>query len=157
MCTKLHEFLTSSPTGQQPPTGLGVLDLDKLSRVLRLRWLWQEWTEESKAWAGMEVPCNETDRFLFNASTIVTIGNGHKSQFWHNSWLDGEASRNLAPHLFALVKRKNRTVKQELSNNAWIKALRGKITSATHVEEFVSLWIHVQDVHLLPEVPYKIT
>ena len=96
-------------------------------------------------------------RNLFNASTIVTIGNGHKSQFWHNSWLDGEALRNLAPHLFVLVKRKNRTVKQELSNNAWIKALRGKITSATHVEEFVSLWIHVQDVHLLPEVPYKIT
>ena len=51
--------------------GLGVLDLDKLSRVLRLRWLWQEWTEESKAWAGMEVSCNEMDRFLFNASTTV--------------------------------------------------------------------------------------
>ena len=137
--------------------GLGVLDLDKLGRALRLRWLWHEWTEEAKAWVGMEVPCNETDRFLFNASTIVTISNGHKTKFWHNSWLDGEALRNLAPHLFALVKRKNRTVKQELSNNTWIKALRGKITSATHVEEFVSLWIRVQDVHLLPEFPDKIT
>lgn len=40
------------------------------------------------------------------------------------------------------VHWKKRTVKQELSNNTWIKALRSKITSATHVEEFFSLWIH---------------
>ena len=50
---------------------LGVLDLEKLSRALRLCLLWKEWIEEDKAWVGMEVSCNEMDRFLFNASTIV--------------------------------------------------------------------------------------
>jgi len=37
------------------------------------------------------------------------------------------------------VRRKNRTVRQELQNNTWIRALMGKITTATHIEEFVSL------------------
>jgi len=87
---------------------------------------------------GCELPCKPSDRLLFNASTIVTIGNGAKAQFWHNSWLDGEAPRNLAPHLFQLVKRKNRSVQQELQNNKWIRSLQGKITTATQVEEFVS-------------------
>jgi hypothetical protein len=29
-----------------------------------------------------------------------------KTRFWHHSWLDGEAPKNLAPHLFELVRRK---------------------------------------------------
>jgi hypothetical protein len=70
--------------------------------------------EHSKPWAGAELPCNELDQLLFNASTKVTIGDGEKARFWHNSWLDGEAPKHLTPHLFKLVKRKNRSVKLEL-------------------------------------------
>ena len=51
---------------------------------------------------------------LFNASTEVTIGDGKKAKFWHNSWLQGAAPRVVAPQLFGLVKRKNKTVEQEL-------------------------------------------
>jgi len=102
--------------------------------------LWQEWTLDDKPWAGSEVPCNASDRFLFNASTNVSVGNGKKTKFWHHSWLDGEAPKFLAPHLFELVKSKNKTVEQELRNNSWIRALRNKITTTTHIEEFVSLW-----------------
>ena len=29
--------------------GLGVLDLERFARALRLRWLWQEWTATQKA------------------------------------------------------------------------------------------------------------
>lgn len=75
-----------------------------------------------------------------------------KTQFWHHSWVDGEAPRNLAPHLFELVRRKNRSVQQELHNHAWIRALRGRITTATHVEEFVSLWIRLQNIQLQPGI-----
>ena len=96
----------------------------------------------------MDLPCKPADRLLFNASTIVTVGDGKKAQFWHHSWLDGEAPKNLAPHLFELVKRKNRTVQQELHNNCWILLLRGRITTATHLEEFVSLWLRVQSIQL---------
>ena len=71
-----------------------------------------------------------------------------KPVFWHKSWLEGEAPRNLAPHLLKRVRRKNRTVQQELHNGACIHSLRDKITTATHIEEFVSLWIRIQYVQL---------
>jgi hypothetical protein len=30
--------------------GLGLVDLEKFSRALRLRWLWLKWTEPSRPW-----------------------------------------------------------------------------------------------------------
>jgi hypothetical protein len=54
--------------------------------------------------------------------------------------------------LFQLVRRKNRTVHQELRNNTWTRVLRDKITTATHIEEFVSLWLRIQNVQLFPGV-----
>jgi len=129
-----------------------VSDLDKFGRELRLRWLWQDWVDGSKPCAGVDLPCKPADRLLFNASTIITIGNRVKAQFWHRNWRDGEAPRNLAPHLFELVRRKNRLVQQELQNNKWIRSLQGKITTATHVEEFVSLWLRIQNIHLQPHM-----
>jgi len=86
--------------------GQGVPDLDRFGRALRLRWLWQEWVDDAKPWVGTIVPCNDIDRLLFNSSTTVTIGNGHKAWFWHHALLEGEAPRYLAPNLFKLVRRK---------------------------------------------------
>lgn len=132
--------LVNWPTVSRPKDlgGLGIPDLEKFGGALHLSWLWQVWVEESKPWVGVDLPCNELDRLLFNASTKVTIGNGEKACFWHNSWLDGEAPRNLAPHLFELVKRKNKSVQQEIRNNSWIRSLRGRITNTVQVKEFVS-------------------
>jgi hypothetical protein len=48
-------------------------------------------------------------------------------------------------------------VAQGLSNNAWIEALRNKVTTSTQIEEFVSLWIRIQHIHLHPEVADSIT
>lgn len=39
-------------------------------------------------------------------------------------------------------------MQQELTNNNWIRTLRGKIATAIQIEEFASLWIHIQNVHL---------
>ena len=86
--------------------GLGVPDLDRFGRALRLRWLWQEWVDDAKPWVGTIVPCNDIDRLLFNSSTTVTIGDGHKAWFWHHALLEREAPRYLAPNLFKLVRRK---------------------------------------------------
>ena len=48
-------------------------------------------------------------------------------------------------------------MQQELWNNNWMHSLRRKITSAVHIEEFVSLWIRIQDVHLQQGVQDSIT
>ena len=47
-----------------------------------------------------------------------------------------------------LIRRKNKSVQQELRNNSWIQSLRGKITTTVQVEEFVSLWIRLQNIQL---------
>jgi hypothetical protein len=142
--------LVNWPTLTRPKDfgGLGVFNLDRFGRALRLRWLWQEWVEESKSWFGSELPCSDVDRLLFNSSIKITLDNGAKAHFWHHNWLEGEAPRYLAPNLFQLALRKNRKVQHELQNNNWIRLLRERITSAVHIEEFVFLRVRIQDVHL---------
>ena len=151
--------LVAWPLVSKPKTlgGLGILNLDKFSCALRLRWLWKSWTTEDHPWKGFDVPCNLADRLLFSASTIVTVGDGKTAKFWHDSWLDGMAPRNLAPHLFELVSRKNKSVAIEINDGNWIRSLRGKITSTVQIEEFVSLWFRLHDFHLQPQVLDSIT
>jgi hypothetical protein len=59
--------LVNWPTVARPKEwgGLGIPDLDKFGRALRLRWLWLEWTDSSRPWSGTDVPCNREDRLLF--------------------------------------------------------------------------------------------
>jgi hypothetical protein len=54
--------------------GLGVLDLERFSRALHLRWLWFWWADPDRPLVGLEAPCNEEDKQLFRASTVVTVG-----------------------------------------------------------------------------------
>ena len=86
--------------------GLGILDLEKFARALRLRWLWQEWTAPDKPWVGLDTPNDDIDRRLFNAATEVTIGDGKKARFWSSSWLNGQAPSSIAPCIFEVSKRK---------------------------------------------------
>jgi len=88
--------------------GLGILNLEKFSRALRLRWLWQEWASEDKPWVGSETPNDDTDRSLFNAATQVTVGDGKKATFWESSWLDGLPPKVIAPDLFQASRRKKK-------------------------------------------------
>jgi hypothetical protein len=90
------------------------------------------------------LPCKDIDRLLFNSSTTITIGNGNKARFGHHNWLAGEMPRYLVPHLFMLVRRKNRTVRQELQNGNKIRSLRTKITTTIQIQEFVGLWIRIK-------------
>ena len=84
--------------------GLGILDLERLARALRHRWCWFQWKHNSRLWVGLDIPCDKSDRDLFNASTIVTVGKGNKDNFWHSSWVNGAAQINLVPSLFKKIK-----------------------------------------------------
>jgi hypothetical protein len=58
----------------------------------------------------MQLPCDKTDVDLFNASTIVNIGNGKMADFWGSNWIEGRAPRTIAPSLYKKARRKNVTV-----------------------------------------------
>lgn len=69
--------------------GLGILHHRKFARALRLRWLWPEWSEDSKPWIGHDIPCDKTDKLLFAAATSANIDDGRKISFWHRAWVQG--------------------------------------------------------------------
>lgn len=128
--------------------GLGVLDMELFSRALRLRWLWFQWVDPDRPWVGLEVPCNETDRQLFRASTRVIIGNGESARFWESSWLDARAPRDWAPSLYKLAWRKNNTVKEGLQDNNWTRGIWRKMSTAEEMAELVLLWWKLAEVQL---------
>ena len=103
--------------------GLGILDLNRFSRALRLRWLWLSWTSTDRPWIGMQLPCDEGDRALFFASTSITLGNGEKASFWRCPWTGSGSLKTAFPALFSHSRRKNRSVKQALTNDTWIQDL----------------------------------
>jgi hypothetical protein len=76
------------------------MDLERFARALRLRWLWFKWKQANRPWTGLDIPCDKTDRDLFDTSTVVTVGKGDKANFWNSNWINGQAPKNLAPSLF---------------------------------------------------------
>ena len=126
---------------------LGILDLDLFCRALHLRWLWFEWTSPERPWVGTEPPVNAVDRQLFRASTIVTLGDGAKASFWQSSWLQGQAPMDMFPELFKLAWYKNKTVKEELTNQSWARGL-WRMQTVEEMASFVRLWDLVQQVQL---------
>jgi hypothetical protein len=100
--------------------GLGIKDLEKFSRALRLRWLWHQWDPTEKPWKPLLKVTNQIDRQLFFSSTTVQIGNGKASPFWESRWLMGSAPKELAPSLYEVARFKTRIVHVELQNNNWL-------------------------------------
>jgi hypothetical protein len=135
--------------------GLGILDLERFTRALRLRWLWFRWKQKQRAWNGLEIPCDKYDHDLFNASTVVNIGDGRKAAFWTSPWINGDTAKNLAPHLYQKTCRKKITVQKALANNKWIDHIYPPTTQA-EINDFVHLWEAIKDIQLNPEVEDEI-
>jgi mannosylglycoprotein endo-beta-mannosidase len=127
--------------------GLRVLDFERFSRALRLRWLWYQWVEPDRPWVGFDVPCDEIDKQLFRASTLVSVGDGNTASFWESAWLNGRAPRDIAPKLFKLAWRKRNTVAEDLCNQNWTRGL-WHMSSADEMAELVLLWDKLQNVQL---------
>jgi len=111
--------LVNWPTSCLPKRkgGLGILELERFARVLRLRWLWFQWRQKDRAWTNLELPCDNKDRDLFAASTRVTLGDGRTARFWTSSWAHGKTLKDLAPVLFKKAKRKKISVQQAIQAN----------------------------------------
>jgi hypothetical protein len=69
MCRRLHRG------------GLGIIDLERLRRALRLRWLWFKWKNPDITWCDLELPMDEVDEALFAAAIKVSIHSGNKVKF----------------------------------------------------------------------------
>jgi hypothetical protein len=127
--------------------GLGLIDLEKFSRALRLRWLWFHWTNPERPWNGTELPIDSTDLGLFSAATIVTVRNGRKAYFWHSSWINGWAPYALFPLLYRHSRRKKRSVREAIVNGRWITDIAHNLNHDL-LDEFSKLWAAIEGTGL---------
>jgi mannosylglycoprotein endo-beta-mannosidase len=127
--------------------GLGIKELASFNRALRLRWPWLRWTEPTKPWVAMDIKLTDTERHLFQLCTAVTVGNGKKTCFWKDRWLNGRAPQDIAPECFKLAWRKNHSVAAALSGRRWLRGLR-RLCTTEGVRQFVDLWTQLSQVQL---------
>jgi hypothetical protein len=127
--------------------GLGIKDLDKFSRALRLRWLWYNWNQVDRPWKHLLRVSDHSDRQLFFLSTIISLGNGQDTPFWEAKWLNGMAPKEVAPNLFEVARYKKRYVKTEMQGANWIRNLID-VTTFAQLEEFTLLFMPISSVHL---------
>lgn len=136
--------------------GLGVLDLTKFGRALRLRWLWMAWQRPPWPWAGTPLPCSNEERQLSAMATEITIGDGKRANFWHDRWLQGSCPKTIAPSLFAISTRKNCSVCEALKDETWLHDLARGL-SEHMVPELTDLAARISHVVLLEDQPDIIT
>jgi hypothetical protein len=68
-----------------------------------------------------KLPIDQIDEAIFAVATKVTVHNGRTAKFWQSSWIDGCSLAILFPSLFQHSTRKQRTVKDALHNENWIR------------------------------------
>ena len=106
----------------------------------------------------MEIPCQDSDRNLFAAATRITLGDGKTAKFWFSAWLFGEAPKDIAPTIFASSLHKKQTVFSALQNGRWVQDINLTTgLSVTHIDQFVRLWIKINQIQLILGTPDEIT
>jgi hypothetical protein len=109
-----------------------------------LRWLWF-WKFTDRPLGRTYLPCDNTDKGLFNASTFILVGKEGKANFWHSSWFNGVSPELIAPHLYNKAKRKKNTMHKATLNNTWISRISPLHTS-DEVREYVALWENIRAI-----------
>jgi hypothetical protein len=139
--------------------GLGILDLQRFGRALRLRWPWYKSTEQSKPWANMHIALSKSETDIFWACTSIEVRNGINTSFWHDRWLHGLRPQELAPALYNLAWRKGISVAQGCSDRKWMNGLK-RITTTKEIDQFITLWTKIQTMQLTDQedkVTWKLT
>jgi hypothetical protein len=90
---------------------------------------------------------DKTDRTLFFASTLITVGNGRNTPFWEAKWLNGAAPMELVPNLYQQARFKYILVHQELQNLNWIINIKN-INTEELMDELFLLCTVISEVSL---------
>jgi hypothetical protein len=128
--------------------GLGFHNLRYLNAALRARWIWFQKTDSSKPWSGMQFKVLPEALAIFNASILISVGDGAKILFWEDPWISGVGVDSLAPEVLKMVKpqfRRRQTVQQGLENSSWVLDIVGGL-SVDAVVQFLRLWTAVAEV-----------
>ena len=91
------------------------------------------------------------------------MGKGERISFWENAWLQGRRPRDIAPVVYNISKRKNRSLREALVNSNWVcdLDLHNQRFSAIYFSEYCDLWRQVSQTTLQPDtsdnIDWKLT
>jgi hypothetical protein len=136
--------------------GLGIPNLQRVGTALRVRWLWQDWTELDKPWQGLPITTDVKVQNLFNAAVKFIVGNGNRIKFWLDPWLDGVSLEDYAPDLYKACTLKRLTLREALTDGKWTRHFRRNLTQQA-VVQFLHIHDKVAGVALRPEIPDSVT
>jgi hypothetical protein len=100
--------------------------------ALRMRWLWLWRTDPSRPWQGLPLEEDEMARTAFESLVQIKVGNGELVYFWRDRLLHRKSVADIAPGLWSTVSahvRNRRTVRQALTDNAWLLDLSSRLTT----------------------------
>jgi len=119
-----------------------------------MRWLWLQKTEPNKPWSAFPIQVHPSVKALFSVAIISEVGDGARTLFWKDRWINGQQVADLAPQIFAIVNRRRankRTVLEALTNHGWIADIQRAQTVGI-ITEFLVLWDILSEVILQPGV-----
>jgi hypothetical protein len=77
---------------------------------------------------------------MFEAATLVNIGDGERAKFWSSSWLSGGRPKGIAPKIYAIAKKENISVKEALENDSRVANIDlEQGFDVEHIQQFVNL------------------
>ena len=106
--------------------------------------------DRDRAWSALNLQTEPEVQALFDASVFVRVGNGERTLFWKDAWLDRKSIQAVAPTLWAMVSWRtihSRTVAQALQDRRWIDDINGALSVQVLVE-YLQLWSRLSDIHL---------
>jgi hypothetical protein len=68
---------------------------------------------------------------MFHYSTTMQVGDGKKTLFWTDRWINDKSVAELAPCLLQAIPRriqKHRTVFEGMQNRQWVRDIPGALT-----------------------------
>lgn len=127
--------------------GLGVKNLELFGQAMRMKWLARRLEQRGRPWTLINsVPTNDITG-LFQSVASFQVGDGKDTDFWRANWLPRGCISVSSPLLFTHLGRTKLTVAEALSQNRWVRDIRGSL-SALALSEYFRLWDEIQEVQL---------
>ncbi|WVZ68362.1 LOW QUALITY PROTEIN: hypothetical protein U9M48_017311 [Paspalum notatum var. saurae] len=125
--------------------GLGVLDLRLMCLALQVRWLWLRRCPEDgdRTWAGLPLKVAPEVHCLFQASVTFVVGDGRRTLFWTDSWINGKSVEDVAPALLGMVSKRIRPSPRRCPMGVGSGSLGGGAHGSSD-----QLWDLIRDVSL---------
>lgn len=126
--------------------GLGVLDLERFSRALRLRWLWYEWSEPERPWVALMFPVTKLTGGCSGLAQGLLLEMAGMPSSGSRLGFRGGAQR-FGTTLIQISLEENNTVADDFVNDNWLRGL-WRMSTTDAIAEFIALWGLVQQLQL---------